>query len=177
MAEHHGLDGAVGNYGRCGRSPVQHADLAEEVTGTQPGGRLAGARDLHVAALQDEEGLGRLSLADQRLTRLETDLIDATGHELEVAFRDSGEKRHASQPIDLRIRHVENIQQSPSPVAGKAGKSPSPACGGGAGGGCSYGAMAGTVEAERWPRSISITHWKTGVKQSTAMHGGRLSSS
>src|SRR6202022_143795 len=80
----------------------------------------------HVAAFQDEERLRRLTLSDQRLTRLETDLVDATGNELEVAFRDPGEKRHAGQPLDLRIRHVGNT-------------TPSYAC----------GTMTGTVEAGR----------------------------
>ena len=108
VAEHHGLDGTVRNHRRGRRSAVQHADLAEEVTGAQPGGRLAGAGDLHVTTLDDEEGLGRLSLADQRLTGLETDLIDATGNEPEVALRQPGEEGHMGQSIDLRIRHDGN---------------------------------------------------------------------
>src|SRR5438477_7443099 len=60
VAEHNGLDGAVGDHGRGCRSAVEHADLAEEVAGTQPVHRLAVARHLNVATPQDEEGLGGL---------------------------------------------------------------------------------------------------------------------
>src|ERR1700704_951102 len=73
MAEHHGLDGTVGNHGRGRRSSIQHADFAEEVTRAQLGCRLAAPCDLHVATLQDEEGLGWLPLGYECLTRLETD--------------------------------------------------------------------------------------------------------
>src|SRR5438067_12484503 len=108
MAEHNGLDRAVGYHGRGCRSAVEHTDLTEEVARTQPVHRLASAGDLHVATLQDEKGFGRLSLGNQRLTRLETDLIDAARHELELAPGDPCKKRDARKTVDLLIRHVEN---------------------------------------------------------------------
>src|SRR6266700_1292925 len=106
VTEHHRLDGPDGDHGRGRRSPVQHADLAEEVTRAEPVHGLAVARHLHVATLKNEEGFGRLSLGDQCLTRLETDLIDAARHELEFARRDPRKERHATQPIELRIGHA-----------------------------------------------------------------------
>src|SRR6266550_12006 len=108
MAEHHGLDRTVGDHGRGCRSPVQHADLPEKLSGSKLRDRLAPAGYLHVTTLQDEEGFGWLSLGDQGLTRLETYLIDAARHELEVVLGNRRKQRHLSQPIDLRIRHVEN---------------------------------------------------------------------
>src|SRR5438874_6641883 len=96
VAEHNGLDGSVGDHGGGRGSPVQHADLAEEVARAQPVQGLAPADDLHVATLKNEESLGRLSLGDQGLARLETDLIDAARYELELALGDPCKKRHAS---------------------------------------------------------------------------------
>src|SRR5216683_1510734 len=153
MAEHHGFGRPVGTHRRGRGSPVQHSNLAEELTGAEPGRRLAGARDLHMTTLEDVEGFGRLPLADQCLTRLETELVHATGDELEVAFRDFREERHTSQPIDLRIRHVGNT-------------TPTYAC----------GTMSGTAGAGTWRRSISTTRWRQGAKQSVATPGGRHSS-
>src|SRR5260370_461390 len=77
MAEYHGFGRTVGNHGRRRGSPVQHPNLAEELTGAEPGRRLPGARDLDVAPLENVEGFSRLPLADQRLTGLQADLIDA----------------------------------------------------------------------------------------------------
>ena len=94
MTEHHRIDRPIRRHGGRRGPSVQHADLTHELARTESGSRLASPRDLHVAGHQNEEGIRRLAFSDQRLPRLQVDLVHPAGQELEIAFGAPGKQRH-----------------------------------------------------------------------------------
>jgi hypothetical protein len=108
MAQHHGLGRSFGHDRRGGWSLVKHPDLSEEVAGPKPGGRLAFANDMHMAARQNEKRSGWLPLRDQSLARLQADLIHLAGQKLQLTLAEFRKEGHLAQPFDLWIWHVRN---------------------------------------------------------------------
>ena len=108
MAQHHGLGRSFGHDRRGGWSLVKHPDLSEEVAGAKPGGRLAFANDMHMAARQNEKRSGWLPLRDQSLARLQADLIHLAGQKLQLTLAEFRKEGHLAQPFDLWIWHVRN---------------------------------------------------------------------